>query len=148
MNKNVEEIRERCKTNTDKEARKEICVTRIEDVDDVEHEGSRRKKEALGERKTTRKHDPRQPSEQERIEHEVTRLPFRSWCRHCVKGWERDEVCRTATEEEKQVPEIHLDHMFMGDEKKGKTLALLVARCSAGWFRRSRREWICRRLMA
>ena len=30
-----------------------------------------------------------------------------------------------------QVPEIHLDHMFMGDEKKGKTLAFLVAQCFA-----------------
>ena len=47
MNQNVGEIRERCKTNTDKEARKEVCVTRIEDVDDVEHEISRRKKKRL-----------------------------------------------------------------------------------------------------
>ena len=29
---------------------------------------------------------------------------------------------------EKQVPEIHLDYMFMGDEKEGETLAFLLAR--------------------
>ena len=40
MNQNVEEIRERCKTTTENEARKEVCVPRIEEVDDVEHEKS------------------------------------------------------------------------------------------------------------
>ena len=30
--------------------------------------------------------------------------------------------------EERRVPEIHLDQMFMGDEKEGQTFALLVAR--------------------
>ena len=34
----VEEVRERCNANTDSEARKEVCVTWIEEVDDVEHE--------------------------------------------------------------------------------------------------------------
>ena len=40
MNQNVEEIRERCETNTDNKARKEVCVTRIEELDDAEHEKS------------------------------------------------------------------------------------------------------------
>ena len=31
-------------------------------------------------------------------------------------------------EEERQVPEVHMDYIFMGDEKEGKTLAFLVAR--------------------
>ena len=43
-------------------------------------------KEDCGERKTTRKHDRRQPNKKEGIEHEMTNLPFRSWCRHCIKG--------------------------------------------------------------
>ena len=30
--------------------------------------------------------DPLQPSIEERIHHEVTHLPFRSWCPDCVKG--------------------------------------------------------------
>ena len=41
----------------------------------------------------------------------------------------REEDCRQTMEEERQeVPEFHLDYMFMGDEKEGKTLALLVSR--------------------
>ena len=66
-------------------------MTRIEEVDDVDHENSEEQRkheeeEELGERKTTRKHDLQQPSEQEGIEHEMTHLPSRSWCRHCIKG--------------------------------------------------------------
>ena len=67
--------------------------------------------------------------------------------------------CRKATEEERererQVPHIHLDCTFMGDEKEGKTLACLVAReratkavLSTVIPRQSAGEWICRRLMA
>ena len=29
---------------------------------------------------------PRQPTEQERMEHELTHLPYRSWCPLCVQG--------------------------------------------------------------
>ena len=133
MNQNVEEIRQRCKTKTGNEARKEVCVTRIDEVDDVEEE------EELGARNTTRKHCLRQPSEQERFEHEMTHLPFRNWCRQCIKGREREEDCRKAIEEERQVPEIRLDYMYMGDEKEGpeKERRELYA---ARWFRGSRRE--------
>ena len=75
-----------------------------------------------------RKHDPRQPNQHEKEEHEMTHLPFRSWCRHCVIGRGREEDCRKSMEEERQVPEVHLDYMFMGDEKEGNAFAFLVAR--------------------
>ena len=65
------------------------------------------------------------------------------------------EDCRKSMEEERQVPEVHLDYMFMGDEKEGKTLAFLVAReretrvvLSTVAPRKTTGEWICRRLMA
>ena len=62
----------------------EGCVQRIGGVDDHVSEGSG-EPEKLGERKTVHKHDLQQPSEQERIDHEMTHLPFRSWRRHCIK---------------------------------------------------------------
>ena len=31
-------IRERCETETENEARKEVCATKIDEMDDVEHE--------------------------------------------------------------------------------------------------------------
>ena len=58
VNQNVEEIRERCETKTDNEARKDMCVTRIEEVDDVVREEAEEQRmqdeeEEFGERKTT-----------------------------------------------------------------------------------------------
>ena len=56
-----------------------------------------------------RTHDPHQPKEQEKIEHEMTHNPFSSWCRHRIKenGCEND--CRKTIEEERHVPENRLD---------------------------------------
>ena len=64
----------------------QACVTRIEGVDIVREESERQ-------RKQDEEDDPRQPSEQERIEHEMTLLPFRSRCKHCIKGRAREEDC-------------------------------------------------------
>ena len=40
----------------------------------------------------------------------------------------REEYCRKSMEEERQVLEVHLHYIFMGDNKEGKRLAFLVAR--------------------
>ena len=53
MKQNVEEIRERCNTKTENEARKEAC----EDVDDSEHEKSEEAEEAGGRGRAWRKKD-------------------------------------------------------------------------------------------
>ena len=29
---------------------------------------------------------PREPSKQERLLHEITHIPHRTWCRHCMRG--------------------------------------------------------------
>ena len=41
-------------------------------------------------------------------------------------GREREKDNRKATEDERQVPDIHSDYTFMGDEKEGKPLACLA----------------------
>ena len=51
-------------------------VIEVEPEDEIEN-GSRKVKKVQG---------PREPSEEERIEHEMTHLPYRNWCRHCVRG--------------------------------------------------------------
>ena len=102
-----------------------------------------------------RKHDPRVPSQDERREHELTHLPFRSWCEHCVKGRGKEEACRKMKEENAGIPEVHLDFMFMGEEKGGKTLAMLVGRerrsratLSTVVPRKTTGEWTAKRLTA
>ena len=133
MTNNTEEIRERCKAKANIKVREVAGVAKIGVVDGSENEETEGREahdeqEEFGSRRVVRKHDPRQPSEQEMEEHEMTHLPFRSWCRHCIMGRGQEENCRKAIEEERQVPEVYLDCMFMGDEKEGKILAFLVAR--------------------
>ena len=150
MTNNAETTRGRCKTVANIEMRREGGMAKIDGIDEGdEAEGGG------GNRKVARKHEPRQPSQQEKEEHEMTHLPFRSWCRHCIMMRGREEDCRKSMEEERQVPKVHLDYMFMGDEKEGETLAFLVAReretravLSTVVPRKTTGEWICRRLMA
>ena len=109
----------------------------------------------MGLRKTMRKLDPKMPTDVERKEHEFTHLPYRSWCRHCVRGRGKEEACRRGAGSEVRMPEVHLDFMFMGEEHGGKTLAILVAKerttratLATVAPRKSSGEWLSRRLMA
>ena len=63
---------------------------------------------------TSQTQKTRQPGEQESIEHKMTHLPFRSWCRHCVSRKRKKEDCRRKTAKERNVPESHVDYMVMG----------------------------------
>ena len=72
--------------------------------------------EECRERKAVRQHDPTEPSEEDMKAHELTHLPFRSWCRHCVMGRARDADCREVKVGERMTPEVHADFMFMGEE--------------------------------
>ena len=161
MTNNAEAIRGRCKTEANIKMRRESGMAKIDGVDEADKAkgaGGREESdewEEFGNRKVVRKHDPRQPSQQEKGEHEMTHLPFRSWCRHLIMGRGREEDCRRTMEEERQVAEVHLDYMFIGDEKEGKTLAFLVAReretravISTVVPRKTTGEWRCRRSMA
>ena len=103
-----------------------MCRLRIGGAEDEEREtpqdaGEHEPGEEFRERKTIRKHDPHHLSEQERVEHDMTHISLSSWCRHCITGAGREEYCRSAIEKERQVPEMYLDYMCMGDEKEGQT---------------------------
>ena len=81
-------FRERCKTIIETQARTEVLMARIEGGRQLCMGESERQEEhdECGNRKTMRMHDFRQPSEEGRIEHRMTHLPFQSWCRHCIHG--------------------------------------------------------------
>ena len=83
--------------------------------------------EEFGERRTKRMPDPRLPSKEEQEEHALTHVPFRSWCRHCVRG--RAEECgHFKKDEEIKGVEVHMDYCFPGDENEDFKLTILVAR--------------------
>ena len=71
--------------------------------------------------------DRREPAREEREEHEKTHLPFRNWCRLCVEGQGKEEP-RRKRGKGPEVPEIHMDFMFMGNEGGARTLAMLVVK--------------------
>ena len=46
-----------------------------------------------GSRTVKKVQDPREPSKEERVQHEMTHLLHRSWRKHCLRG--RGSKCRT-----------------------------------------------------
>ena len=67
--------------------------------------------------------DPGSPTPREIEEHNVTHMPFRSWCPHCVSGKAKERHHKKQTDaDKKNIPEIVFDYCFLGwDEwpKKG-----------------------------
>ena len=60
---------------------------------------------------------PKGPTKVEREEH-ATHLPFREWCRHCVRGRggskpHRRQVDKDAESEERKVSRIAMKYAFM-----------------------------------
>jgi hypothetical protein len=101
----------------------EECTTERErlvvEVTDDEPEEARRPR---------RMADPTKPSAREVEEHRLTHLPYRSWCWACVRGRGKN-AAHTKLKEEKSVPEIHFDYMFVGmKDEPGEVLTCLVAR--------------------
>ena len=140
MNLDSRPVERSCKTNGDEEGSEE----EEEEDQEVEH----------GMRRTVKKLDPKTPSRGEVDEHNMTHIPFRNWCRHCVRGRGKEEACKRR-EKELDGYEVHMDFMFMGDEGSEKTLAMLVVKermakavmaCVAP--RKSSGQWLAGRVMA
>ena len=70
---------------------------------------------------------PKGPTKKEREEHDATHMPYRSWCKHCVRGRAPNNPHRARSEEEDeekkaaQVPKIAMDYFFMGQEEDRAT---------------------------
>ena len=58
-----------------------------EENDGAAERGDEVREEPSGEEAAVRgMRDPAEPSRDERARHELTHVPFRPWCRHCVSG--------------------------------------------------------------
>ena len=55
---------------------------------------------------------PIRPSDAEVEEHMVTHLPFRAWCKHCVRGKSKAKK-HSAAQKDHVVPTLAVDYMFM-----------------------------------
>ena len=81
-----------------------------------------------GSRTVKKVQDPRDPSKEERAQHEMTHLPYRSWCRHCVRGRGK-QMPHQGGSQETSISEVHMDFAFLGrEDDPQKTMAVLVAK--------------------
>ena len=96
-----------------------------------------------------KKADPKKPTPEERAERELTHLRFRNWFRHCVRGRGVEEACKKS-DGSVEIPEVHMDFMFMGEERTDKTLAVLVAggSCSSAFTPPRHQSGVARATMA
>ena len=70
-------------------------------------------------------HVPKEPTPQERAEHELTHLPFRSWCKTCVMSKSRQD--RSKKLRLKQ-PVLQCDYSFFTDPKVEGSVTILNVR--------------------
>ena len=98
-------------------------------LSDEEGEAEVEEVQDYGDVRTMRKMvDPKLPSKEDIEQHEMTHLPFRNWCRHCVRGRGVEASHRRAVRDVGAIPEIHLDFCFPGSTVGEDPLTVLVAR--------------------
>ena len=89
----------------DEEEQRGDCVEVHEDMQDDDQE--RKGVVAQGERARPLP-QPRLPTRQEVQEHELTHVPYRSWCVHCVRGAGRSDAHRRGTRQDEEEREQHM----------------------------------------
>ena len=61
------------------------------------------------------------PTSREIAEHMVNHLPYRAWCKHCIKGKAKGLPHRGHSKQgraEEEIAVVSLDYMFMHDDQK------------------------------
>ena len=75
-----------------------------------------------------RRPQPKGPTEDERTNHELTHVVFRSWCRHCISTRAKEDPHRRTEAHEGGVPKVMMDWLFFTSDSQPNTMlpALLV----------------------
>ena len=91
-----------------------ICQPCEEDEEIGNQEGEADEDHEYGQVRPTTLTSPYTPTRQERMEHELTHIPYRSWCEHCVRGKCAALAHRyVAPEDDRAVPIIGIDYAFI-----------------------------------
>ena len=81
-------------------------VRRSEDAVDEEHEWA----DSGGSREVRRLVDPQRPCQKDVDAHELTHLPFRKWCPHCMRGRGKEMPRqRQAVDKKLELHELSID---------------------------------------
>ena len=104
---------------------REVVVNNAEEMQDFDCEPCRGES---GTRMFRKMQDPKAPSPEEIADHNLSHLPYRSWCRHCVRG-KCKEMPHYKSKDEPLMNEVHFDFAFLGKEgQPGKLLPVLVVK--------------------
>ena len=79
-----------------------------------------------GRRNPVKVQDPQLPSEEEVKCHELTHLPYRSGCSHCVSG-KGKVIDHRKQNRDPKIPEVHVDYCFLGSAANARPRCILVA---------------------
>jgi hypothetical protein len=71
---------------------------------------------------------PLQPTVREVDERNLTHLPFRDWCPHCIRGKTTNIPRKKQKDRERLVSHIHVDYGFLGTEEDEEKMIIQVAR--------------------
>ena len=79
------------------------------------------------------------PTPAEVAEHELTHLPAKPWCEHCIRGRGRDAVHKATTERiDEVIPVIEMDYFYItgaaGDGEKNSQTAIAAVCRSTGYL--------------
>ena len=113
------------------EERREVDNPPEEDAEEVECGtcGEGIDGQEAGRRNTIRVKTPYRPSQEEVDDHDLTHLPYRSWCRHCIRGRGKETGHFQQKTESRTVPEFHMDFCYPGyEESATEYLNVLVVR--------------------
>ena len=101
--------------------------------------------------------NPGEPTKKEREEHDLTHIPYRSWCYHCVsgRGKEHPHFEDKHGEKEDRVPVVAMDYCYLGSEGQEGVPPTLVMKCAKSKAIFSHRceqkgpalEWIVKRVV-
>ena len=81
-------------------------------------------------RNTKTLHRSNEPTEQQRATHNLTHLPYRSWCEHCVKAKSREKQSKRQTDKQ---PVIQIDYcVVQTGPNVGKQLVLTAVDIQTG----------------
>ena len=84
-------------------------VARVEVCGDIQDDDQEREREVVAQGERARPlPQPRLPSRQEVQEHELTHIPYRSWCVHCVRGAGRSDAHRRRARQDEEEREQHI----------------------------------------
>ena len=93
-------------------AQRDAETARVDDSMEQDREEEEEQPETEG---VNARRSPKEPTELERLRHEATHVPYRSWCQHCVRGHGRRKphYRKAEGDSEGTVPKISMAYFFL-----------------------------------